>query len=149
MKKLSTTFALAIIISCWCLPASAAAPIDEAAVLAAVRANMAALEDEDLDGYLATIHEDAPGFGSTRKIVAQLFEDYDLAYELEKLELVEDEGDEAPAPGEAKVSFVQVTRKIKGGEFRDNRVTGVHTLKTSDGAWKLLATEVQNIEYLP
>jgi len=148
MKKTSTIFVLTMT-ALLCLPALAAGPVDEAAVLAAVRANLAALQNEDLEGYMATIHEDASEYASTRQIVARLFEDYDLEYELEQLELVEDEEDEPAAPDEARVRFVQVTRLVKGGEFRDNRVTGAHTLKTAAGRWKLLSTEVQNIEYLP
>ena len=148
MKKISTAFALAMILALTCLPTSAAGPVDEAAVLDAVRANVDALEREDLPAYMATIHQDAPAYEGTKKIVAELFHDYDLEYQLEKIELVkEDDADQES--GVAKVRFIQVTTLVKGGKFKNNRTTGVHTLKSSGGQWKLFSTEVENVEYLP
>jgi hypothetical protein len=49
---------------------------------------------------------------------------------------------------EAKVRFSQVTRKISGPEFRDNRVSGVHVLRKLNGEWKLFDTERIKVDYL-
>ncbi len=33
-------------------------------------------------------------------------------------------------------------------EFKNNRISGVHTLKKFKGEWKLFGTAIDNIEYL-
>jgi hypothetical protein len=52
------------------------------------------------------------------------------------------------AGNEAKVRVIQTTRKISGQEFQDNKAFAIHTLRKSNGRWKLLRTDVEKIEGL-
>jgi xanthine dehydrogenase molybdenum-binding subunit len=46
------------------------------------------------------------------------------------------------------VRVTQVTRKVSGPAFRDNRATLLHALRKSGGQWKFYNTVVLKIEYL-
>jgi hypothetical protein len=104
--------------------------------------NLRAMEVEDLERLKQTLHPDTVFYYSTVNMSRELFDTYDLDYEIEKAELLSESGDEM------RVRVVQVTRKISGPEFRDNRITVVHTLRRANGEWKLYATEVAKITYL-
>ena len=111
-------------------------------IMAALEENLRAADAEDLPAYMATIHEDSDLYGSTESLMENLFELYDLDYEVETVELVSLSG------GEAKLRVTQVTRKVSGPAFRDNRVTVLHALRKSGGQWKFYNTVVLKIEYL-
>jgi ketosteroid isomerase-like protein len=112
------------------------------AIKAAVSENVRALQRKDLEAYLATIDPGSPVFETTKALTQALFNNYDLKYELNSLEVI------STAGNEAKVRVIQTTRKITGPEFRDNRVVAIHTLRKSNGRWKLFRTDVEKIEYL-
>lgn len=59
---------------------------------------------------------------------------YDLNYKIEKLKVLEKNDNEA------KVEFVKITTKLKGPDFNNNKITGVHTLKMDGGSWKIFST---------
>jgi hypothetical protein len=143
-----------------------------------VRENIQALEEEDLELLKYTIHDDAPIYDRTIGEVKELWSEYDLTYELEEVEVIEqpESGGAAGAQAlqiqqgsdcdgqsggqalqiqqesdcakEARVRFVQVTRKESGPEFRDNRIEGTHVLRRSEDDWKIWNTETENVEYL-
>jgi hypothetical protein len=127
-------------------PAAEASPpaaVDEdARILEAVRANVVALESEDLDGAMALIDPDSPLYDSTRGLTAQIFELYDLDYELLELSV------SSRSDAEATVHFVQETHKLSGPDFRDNRVEGEHRLRKVDGDWLIYDTRADSIDYL-
>jgi hypothetical protein len=103
--------------------------------------NLEAMEREDIKAYMATIHEASPGYALTEQVTAKAFDLYDLKYTVDELEVIEE------SKGEAKVKFMMTTKKIRGPEFRDNRIKGVHILKKSKGKWKIFKTVPDNIEY--
>jgi hypothetical protein len=143
-----------------------------------VRENIQALEEENLELLKDTIHSDSPIYDRTIEEVQELWEEFDLTYELEDLEVIErpeseettgtqalqiQQGDncdeqasrqalqirqESDCAEEARVRFVQVTRKESGPEFRDNRIEGTHTLRPSNDDWKIWTTETKDVEYL-
>ena len=49
---------------------------------------------------------------------------------------------------EAKIEFVQITSKLKGPEFKNNKATGVHTLKKDGDSWKIYSTEMTDVQFL-
>ena len=71
-----------------------------------------------------------------------MYASYDLDTRVSGVELLKTSGDEA------RVSFVLVTRKVRGPAFRDNRIEGVFILRKEGGAWKLYDQEIDEIEYL-
>ena len=105
--------------------------------------NVQALEAEDLDAAMNTIHPDSPQIANTRKITEQFFEDYDLDYEADNLEVLD------LSESDATVRIVQTTKKKTGAEFRDNVTTAIHSLKKQNGKWKFFnLLEIENVEYL-
>ena len=108
----------------------------------ALKAQINAMNGEDLPAFMSYLHPDNAGFRSAEVTTRKLFEDYELRTVLEKTEGI------SLTEGEAKVRFTQLTQKISGPEFRDNRVSGVHTLRKDNGVWKILATEADAVVYL-
>jgi len=111
-------------------------------ILSTVKQNAEALNNEDIDSYMATLHEDSPAYESTKEKLTQSFEQFDLSISVEELNVVEASGEEA------KVEFVQVTKSGGSSEFNDNRMKGVHLLRKVGGEWKIYKTEIRNIDYL-
>ena len=77
-------------------------------ILAVVRANVDALNREDLSAAVAVMHPDSPGFQQTKEMSEKLFPTYDLRYTLKDLAIDSVTGDEA------RVRFSQVTEKLSG-----------------------------------
>jgi len=107
-----------------------------------IRANIEFFNLEDLDGTMSTIHPESPSYKQTEEIVEELFKIYDINSKYEKLEVVKKNDNEA------EVNFVQLTTKIKGPEFKNNRLTGKHLLKKYKNSWKIFSTETINVTYL-
>lgn len=101
-----------------------------------------ALNHQDLDAYMQTMHPEGPLYDQTRIIVQNLFQSHELHYELKDLQILEE------TPDVMRVSFVQTTKRISGGFFRDNRITGIHELRRDAGVWKVYHTDIQDISYL-
>ena len=99
---------------------------------------------EDLNGYMWTLHPDAPGYSETQSQMELMFRAFDLAYTIEEWEIVSID------QNSARVRVVQTTRKLAGDQpFRDNRLEAVHILrKDSEGAWKIYATEIDPNELI-
>jgi hypothetical protein len=109
---------------------------NEEVVFEGIRDNLRAMEKEDVDGVMATIHPQSEYYESTRAVVREMFEQVDVKYQLSDLKLV------ASTPEEAKVTFTQSMEKTGGpGEFRDNIVQGLHTLRLDQGKWKIYRTQ--------
>ncbi len=109
---------------------------------ALVNANAEFMNQEDFDGVMSTIHPQSPSYEMTEKMVKKIFEVYDLHYKVEKLKVLEQNDKEA------KIEFIQVTTKLKGPDFKNNKTTGIHTLKMDGDSWKIFSTEVQDLEFL-
>ncbi|GMU95566.1 hypothetical protein [Ignavibacterium album] len=108
----------------------------------AIEANANFMNEENFDGVMSTIHPESPSYKMTETLVKKIFDTYDLNYKIEKISLVEQKDKEA------KVEFIQVTTKIKGPDFKNNRTYGVHTLKLDGDSWKIFSTEVTDLKFL-
>ena len=97
------------------------------------------MEEENIDNFLATLANINP---KTREITQKSFDAYDLKYEISNLKLIE------KSDQKAKVEFVQITKKVSGPEFRDNKIIGIHTLKFINKRWKISSTQINEIKYL-
>ncbi len=104
--------------------------------------NIKAMESENLECFMNTIHEHCPHYNSTRDFAAQMFKDYDLKCAINAIKIIE------KTDHEAKVHVVQVTERVAGLPYRNNKTTGIHTLKKINGIWKIYHTEIVSIEYL-
>lgn len=103
---------------------------------------VAAHNAEDIDRYMATMHSKIPGRSQMISTLQDMYATYDLHAALSGVELLE------ATKKEARVSFVLVTRKIRGPAFADNLIEGVFILRKEDGEWKLYDQEIENTEYL-
>ena len=139
MKKFFTDLILLnlmLLIFIGCNKQEAGSPIE------VINLNTEYMTKEDISGVETTLDKDNPDFEQSMKMVKLLFDTYDLDYKIESLETVEQN------ENEAQIKFVQLTTKISGPEFRDNRFTGIHTLKKKSDGWKILSTKQLNIEFL-
>ncbi len=107
-----------------------------------INANAEHMNEEDLEGVMTTVHPKSPNYAATEAMAKQIFDRYDLNYKIENIKVLE-ENDK-----EAKVEFTQVTTKIKGTDFKNNKATGIHTLKKDGDSWKVYSTEMVNVEFL-
>jgi len=104
-------------------------------IIEVIKENLAATQAKDKDRVLKTIHKECPQRSSTIEGMDYVFKNYDMVFNLEKVEVIEISGDEA------KVYYEQTTRAIRGQGFPPNRSTGIHILKKENGKWKIFKTE--------
>jgi hypothetical protein len=121
---------------------------EEEAVKAVIYANAKASEELNLKAYMDTLDPSSPDYRKSETAMGQLFEqcrqkNYKFKYDVTSLEVVEIKD------GAARVNFSQTTTKITGpDDFKNNMITGVHTLKKLGGKWKLVGTQVTDGKYL-
>lgn len=107
-----------------------------------IYANAKYMTEENLSAVMQTIHPESPVFENTEKMAKELFNIYDMSFKIEHLQLLEENNNEAT------VKFIQVTTKISGGEFNNNRATGIHTLRKDGDSWKIFSTRLDDVQYL-
>jgi hypothetical protein len=110
--------------------------------LTVIRTQLDALNRQNLNASMDGIHPSSPMFQSTKEFGEVIFKNYKLRFTLQNLAL------ESITADTAKVRFTQITKKISGPEFRNNRLTGIHTLKKHQGKWKIYDSKTIKIEYL-
>jgi len=64
-----------------------------------------------------------------------VFANFDMKFDLEKIEVLEVTGDDA------KVYYMQTTRAVRGAGFPPTRATGIHHMKKENAKWKIFKTE--------
>lgn len=136
MKKILVLFIISLIISSCSSEKEYKTPED------LIKANTAYMNEEDLEGVMTTVHPKSLSYPATETMAKQIFERYDLNYKIENIKVLEQNDKEA------KVEFTQVTTKIKGKDFKNNKATGIHTLRKDGDSWKVYSTEMTNVEFL-
>jgi hypothetical protein len=114
---------------------------DKEAIKSVIILQLKALNEENLEAYMATIDPSSPGFELTRNVLVQSFPIYDLRYVINKFDVV------TISRNTAIVRTEQTTTKIRGPRYRNNRVVLIHNFKKSNGKWKSFSSEIQKIEY--
>jgi hypothetical protein len=100
-----------------------------------IKENIAATQAKDKERVLNTIAKDSPQLQSTINGMDYVFANFDMEFELEKVEVLEvNEND-------ATVYYIQTTRAIRGAGFTPTRASGIHHLKKENGKWKIYQTE--------
>ena len=98
-------------------------------IRAVVEKNFAALNDEDLNASMATVDPESDAFAETRRVTQSVFEDFDLKVTLESFELKSVTGNNAVA------RVVQRTEKLRGPDFKNNRITADWEFRRARGTW--------------
>lgn len=115
---------------------------DGKAAMDAARANLAAMQSGDVEGFRATTHPASALFEIAEPIVRQAAE-AKMACEFEECDVV------SQSPDEIRVRFVQRCRS--GDEHSSapgSRVTGVFVLQRDESAWKIRETIISRVDYL-
>ena len=106
-----------------------------------IEANAKYMNEEKFDEAMNTIHKDSPAYPATESMLKQLFDRYDLNYKVVSMKVTEE------TDLEAKIEFVQITSKLKGPEFKNNKATGVHTLTKDGDSRKIYSTEMTDVQF--
>ena len=106
-----------------------------AEIIAVIKENVEATQAKDKERVLETICKDSPQLKSTINGMDYVFANFDMEFNLEKVEVIEVEGNEARA------YYVQTTQAIRGEGFTPTRVSGIHNLKQENGKWKIYKTD--------
>ncbi|MHC9541157.1 MAG: hypothetical protein AB9903_16770 [Vulcanimicrobiota bacterium] len=123
------------------LCAQGSLPSDEE-LISVVRNNLKALNEKNLKAAMDTIDPTNPNYSKTEEMTNQIFQTYDLRFELVDAKVIDKN------PDEAQVRIVQITKKIKGPVFRDNETTAIQLLKKVNGKWKITNTKMEDVKYL-
>jgi len=107
-----------------------------------IKANAAYMNEENLEAAMNTIHPKSPSYPATESMMKQIFERYDLNYKIESIKVLEQNDQEA------KVEFTQITTKLKGPDFKNNKTTGIHTMRKDGNSWKVYSTEMVKVDFL-
>lgn len=119
---------------------------DKQAAIDCVKANVVAMEKQNMEAVMATIHPKSENYEPTKTVVAAIWKQYVLKFELEKVEI-----DRATTKG-ILVKFVQVVRKLEGPDdvdMEDSRTIGTHLLQKDGKTWKIWSTQVQSSQPIP
>jgi hypothetical protein len=114
-----------------------------AQIISVIKENLDANEKEDKKRVLNTIHKDSPQRQSTINGMNFVFPQYDLHFQLDKIEVLRVDGDSA------LVYFKQTTIPLgnKPG-LAPNTSTGIHYMEKEGKDWKLFKTEFISTDYL-
>lgn len=107
-----------------------------------IKANAEFMNEKNLKGMMSTIHPESPNYPAVESMAERIFKLYDLKYTIESIKVLEENNDEA------KVEYIQLTKKIKGPEFKDNRTIGIHTLRKDGNSWKIYSTKMTSITFI-
>lgn len=116
----------------------------ESEIIKVLEGNIQALENENMDEYMSKVytHAEQTTFAEIKKMLNDLFDNFDLAYELRDFEFL------SISEQEVKVRVTQITTLVEGENFRDNESIFIHTLKPQKEEWKFFDSEVESIKYL-
>jgi ketosteroid isomerase-like protein len=100
------------------------------------------LNKKDLTGYLATLDPAAPQYKQAKADTAQLFQEYTLKYSVKSVKVL------SIGSTEAVVQMVATVKKVRGGAFKDSKMTTTNVLRKVNGKWRIYDTEVNALEDL-
>lgn len=114
------------------------------AISAVVYGQVNALNRHDVNGVLAALDpNDRQVLELTRQELEKSFQASSRVFiTLESAKL------ESLTADTATVRFTQLTRRVSGPAFRDNRVIGLYSMKKINGAWRILNMKPIDIQFL-
>src|SRR6056297_2196569 len=80
---------LSMLLVCFFMTGCTDNQAEKEAVKAVLQNNLKALQEEDLDGYLATLHKESPGYEKMKKVCPKIFEIYDLEHEIREIKVLD------------------------------------------------------------
>lgn len=107
-----------------------------------IKRHFEAIEKEEIDDFLLTIHPRSPQYNNTETLMRRIFEANDLSYEWRILKI------DIKAEALAYVEIEQTTKRVSGRVFRNNYIRYRNELRKYDGKWKIFNTIFDEIKYL-
>jgi ketosteroid isomerase-like protein len=98
-----------------------------------------ALNRKDLNGYLATLDQQAPQFGKAKDEAIELFQAYNLRYTIKSVRVL------SVGAKDAVVEMVATVKKISGGEFKDSTMITTNLLRKINGKWRIYDTQIDSL----
>lgn len=104
--------------------------------------NIQALNEKDINKYMSTIDSsNTDTYDKFRDDQLDMFDKYDLAYDLQEADAYKDKSDKDTAVG-----FVETIVKRDNSDFKNNKTTGVMHLKKVNNQWKIFKIDIQKTE---
>ena len=104
--------------------------------------NIQALNEKDINKYMSTIDpSNTDSYNKFKDDQLDVFDKYDLAYNLEEADAYKDKSDKDTAVG-----FVETIVKRDNSDFKNNKTTGVMHLKKVNNQWKIFKIDIQKTE---
>ncbi|MFH2139150.1 MAG: hypothetical protein ABII88_11700 [Candidatus Omnitrophota bacterium] len=142
MKKIGILFSVLVLMVLICKPVFAQEKKISDILRGVVESNFVALENEDIDGAMRTIHTQAPGYLQTMELSKQLFPYYDLRYTLLSFNYIGKDDEYALARGK------QRTTKVQGPAFQNNIVDFIYVFKQEGDVWKFWSQAVLDTQFV-
>lgn len=112
------------------------------AINSVVIRNVQAVQAENLDAVMKTIHTQSPGYLTTKQQLAPLFDNYDLKYEILSFTYIGRDNQYAVA------RVKQSTQKLSGPAFRNNILDMVQVFRQEKGQWKFWNQVILEVTYI-
>ena len=112
------------------------------AIKSVVIRNVQAVQAENLNAVMKTIHTQSPGYLTTKQQLAPLFDNYDLKYEILSFTYIGRDDQYAVA------RVKQSTREISGPAFRNNILDMVQVFRQEKGQWKFWNQAILEVTYV-
>lgn len=117
-------------------------PEVENALRYAIRENLKAWNDKDLNMLRNTTHSESPLLETSNLMARYIFDRYKLKFTPTKVTVLRADKEEA------EVEVHQTTELIEGPSFRNNRSVVVHTMKKENNKWRLWSSKIQLLQFL-
>ena len=112
-------------------------------ILKVLHTNSESFKTESVDQMLSTISTKCPSYEPTKKLMSDLFKNYDLEVTVLKREVLSINQDQA----EVK-ELIRVKKKAGTKAFQDNETLTKSVLVYDETGWKLCSTSILDIKYL-
>jgi len=103
--------------------------------------NLKATQAEDTNRTMITVHTQSPIYRQTKQMLAPIFDDFDLSYELLSFSYIGLNGEYAVA------RVKQTTKKVSGPIFQENEMDMVQVFRKENGKWKFWTQAILEIKY--
>ena len=134
---------ISVALSMTCLASSYAEPDPTAeAIKSVAERTVAALQAEDLDAAISTIHSHSPTVLLSKKSLPDLFENFDINTELLSFGYIGQNEDYAVARTKTRYT------KVSGPFFQNQEVDTITVYRQEDGKWKVWNQIHLNTKYL-
>ena len=112
-------------------------------ILNVLHTNSESFKTENVKQMLSTISPKCPSYEPTKKLMSNLFNDYDLEVTVLKREVLSINQDEAEVE-----ELIRVKKKAGAKPFQNNETLTKSQLIYDEGAWKLCSTSILDIKYI-